>query len=289
MENLELIQNLSHFSKHIGARISDVQGGGGNTSVKYGKYMSIKASGYALKDLSNNSGFSVMDLESLYVFLDDTRLTQDKFDELLGSFITSKKYNKPSMEAGLHAIIDYAYVAHTHSVFVNIFTCSIEGKKILSNIFPDALWVSYATPGLDLFKQFYDSINNISATPKIIFLENHGLIICSDDHEEIIHLNKEINNKLIREFRLSDLIVGEDLSRENLNNLLFPDQAVYLEKIKNIADIDLSVSAIETISVVNYLLNSMAKLKLTPKYLDQAEKHKLINLESEKYRKNLEK
>ena len=289
MENLNLIQNLSRFSKHIGARISDVQGGGGNTSVKYDKYMSIKASGYALKDLSDKGGFSVMDLESLKVFLNDKNLTQDKFDKLLGSFTTSKKYNKPSMEAGLHAVIDYAYVAHTHSVFVNIFTCSMEGKKILLELFPSALWVSYATPGLDLFKQFCNSINNIPASPKIIFLENHGLIICSDDHEEIIDLNDEINNKLISKFRLSELIVGKDLSRENLKNLLFPDQAVYLEKIKNTADADLSVSAKETVSVVNYLLSSMTKLKLTPKYLDQSEKHKLINLESEKYRKNLEK
>lgn len=289
MENLELIQNLSHFSKYIGSRISDVQGGGGNTSVKYDKYMSIKASGYALKDLSSNRGFSVMDLSSLKVFLSDKNLTQDKFDKLLGSFITSKKYNKPSMEAGLHAIIDHAYVAHTHSIFVNIFACSIEGKKILLELFPSALWVSYATPGLDLYKRFCDSINNISDAPKIIFLENHGLIICSDDHKEIIDLNEEINNKLISEFRLKELIIGEDLSRSNLNNLLFPDQAVYLEKIKNTDDNNLSVSARETISVVNYLLSSMAVLKLTPKYLDQSEQHKLINLESEKYRKKLEK
>ncbi len=289
MENLELIENLSIFSKYIGNRISDVQGGGGNTSVKYEKYMAIKASGYALKDLTATAGFSVMDLDSLKKFLNDKNLTQNKFDSFLGSFVTSDKYNRPSMEAGLHAIIDYAYVAHTHSAYVNVFTCSKEGKEILAKLFPAYLWVDYASPGLDLFKKLHNKLRKESVISKIIFLENHGLIICSNDHEEIISLNEEINYKLISRFNLEKLRLGDELSRENVKNLLFPDQAVYLEKIKTTIDADLSLAAKETISVVNYMISAMKSLKLTPKYLTASEQKKLINLESEKYRKNLEK
>ena len=288
MENLELIQNLLNFSKHIGARISDVQGGGGNTSVKYGKYMSIKASGYALKDLTVSAGFSVMDLDSLKNFLNDVNLTQDSFDNSLGSFNTSRKYSRPSMEAGLHAIIDYAYVAHTHSAYVNVFTCSKEGKQILTNLFPGSLWVAYATPGLDLFKKFRKSIEREAVTPKIIFLENHGLIICSNDHEEIMSLNEEVNNKLINVFNLAEFCLQDDLRRENVKHLLFPDQAIYLEKIKNISDEELSSAAKETVSVINYIISFMNALKLTPNYLSESEQIKLTNLESEKYRKKLE-
>ncbi len=286
MEDNNLIQNLSEFSKYIGGRICDVQGGGGNTSVKYDNFMAIKASGYSLKDLTEIEGFAVMNLKLLSDFLNNEELTQAKFDNFLPTFITSHKYKRPSMEAGLHAIIDYDYVAHTHSAYVNIFTCSNEGKQILTDIFPDSLWVEYATPGLDLFKKVKMSIKSEKKCSKIIFLQNHGLIICSDDHEEIIYLNEKVNNVLIEKFSLNEFLISSNFDKNLSENLLFPDQAIYLNKLENLA---LTTAATETFSVVSYLLDSIKTLGLTPNYLNNKEKEKLQSLESEKYRKRLEK
>ena len=48
------------------------------------------------------------------------------------------------------------------------------------------------------------------------------------------------------------------------------------------------MAAKETISVVKYLISSMESLGFSPNFLPTNEKHKLVNLESEKYRKKLE-
>lgn len=288
MENIIELKKLEEISNYVGNRISDVQGGGGNTSVKYKNFMAVKASGYALKDLNFNSGFAVLDMSYLLPFLMSKNLNEDDFDSKLSSFMVSKKYNKPSMEAGLHSLLNYKYVAHTHSAYVNIFTCAKEGKKILKKHFPDSLWVDYATPGLDLFKQVRISLSIKNNHPRIIFLQNHGVFICSNNHKELIQINNDMNNFLLKEFNLPKFYIHNYLKKEKSSNLLFPDQAVYLDNINNENE-SLSKAALETICTINYILSSIRQLGLKPNYLPNDEKHKLLNLESEKYRKKLEK
>lgn len=42
------------------------------------------------------------------------------------------------------------YTLHTHPVVVNALTCRKNGVKIIQELFPKALIVPYATPGVDL-------------------------------------------------------------------------------------------------------------------------------------------
>ena len=198
MENFDYLTNLSKLSQYVGNRISDVQGGGGNTSVKYESFMAVKASGFALKDLRANKGYAILDNQAFLSYLDNDSLEEDNFETALSNFLISKKYNRPSMESGLHAILNYKYVVHTHSVYVNVFTCSEQGKDVLEKYFPSSLWINYSTPGLDLFKKVKSSLKSCDADPKIIFLQNHGVFICSDDCSEIIDINNNINNFLVK-------------------------------------------------------------------------------------------
>ena len=293
MESLDSLKNLSIISQYIGNRISDVQGGGGNTSVKYKNFMAVKASGYSLKDLTHKSGYAVLDNNAFIQFLLEDNLDHNDFDKKLSDFLVSSKYKKPSMEAGLHSILKYEYVAHTHSAYVNIFTCAKEGRGILNKAFPDSLWVDYATPGLDLFNQVNSSLKVQKDCPKLVFLQNHGVFICSNDHKDLIKINNQLNNYLIEKYNLKKIIINKNIlkniSKNISDNLLFPDQAVYLDNIHNSSNMVPSNAAIETMCVVEYIISSIGSLGLKPNYLSQDEKNKLLNLESEKYRKKLEK
>ena len=250
--------------------------------------MAVKASGFALKDLTANKGYAILDNKAFLSFLDNDRLEEDNFETTLSSFLISKEYNRPSMEAGLHAILNYKYVAHTHSAYVNVFTCSKEGKDVLEKYFPSSLWIDYSTPGLDLFKKVRSCLKTCDANPNIIFLQNHGVFICSDDCNELIDINNTINNFLVKKFNLPLFDLNDYSYEETTQELLFPDQAIYLDNISNLTYSSLSAAAKETMGVVKYLMRSIESLDFCPNFLSSNEKNKLLNLESEKYRKKLE-
>ncbi|MHC4533254.1 MAG: class II aldolase, partial [Planctomycetota bacterium] len=67
------LAELIRVSNETGGDPTLVQGGGGNTSVKTddGKYMYIKASGTALKDMSQKKGWRRMRLEPVLAILKD--------------------------------------------------------------------------------------------------------------------------------------------------------------------------------------------------------------------------
>ena len=61
-ENEMLLKEFSRVSKTAGARADYVQGGGGNTSVKFANgLMAIKASGFCLSDIEPDKAYAVLD------------------------------------------------------------------------------------------------------------------------------------------------------------------------------------------------------------------------------------
>ena len=60
-------------------------------------------------------------------------------------------------------------------------------KEILLSIFKneDIALVPYRTPGIDLALELNKVINTFKKIPKIIFLQNHGLIISSNNINDI--------------------------------------------------------------------------------------------------------
>ena len=66
MEKSEHLSELAKISKLIGQNPAYVQGGGGNTSVKFGdKYMAVKSSGLTLAEVTESNGYSVVDFEAI--------------------------------------------------------------------------------------------------------------------------------------------------------------------------------------------------------------------------------
>lgn len=202
------LQNLISISNKLGTDSSLVVGTGGNTSVKTvdGKYMYIKASGTALKDMSDCYGWRRMNVASVLAVFNDKLLPslnvaerEFKIMELLQSACEDDMSDdvRPSVEATLHVILD-RYVVHLHALAVLSYACTKNGEAKIHELFRDEeyppLWIPYANPGFalshEVFKQIESYQKRHHKKPSIIILEKHGLLVASDSYEGVIRLVK---------------------------------------------------------------------------------------------------
>lgn len=283
-------KELSDFislSKSIGEKVCYVQGCGGNTSIKLdSKRMIIKASGVLLKDMRDDYGYSVVDYPSIIQYTAHADSDDDVFSQKINSFITETS-NRPSIEAGLHALLG-KIVVHSHSVFSNLLACSNEGWKITQELFPDSLWLSYAAPGKSITDALRYALNSIKITPQIIFLENHGLVISAETTHNAFDLHEFVNMSICKYLGINFKDITElppftDLSFA-ADHVFFPDQVVFT------CDPRLRVTQAgkETLMAYNYLWREIGASKiLSPRFISHAESLRLLTMESEKYRQRI--
>lgn len=186
-----------YISKYAGMREDLVQAGGGNSSVKLDKQrMVIKASGVQLANVTEKDGYSVVDYPMIRRYMDAMvrggAPCSDK--ALLENALLEGK--RPSIETFLHAITGKVTL-HTHPISVNILTSRAGGVEHLKKLFPEALIVRYATPGLELARLYYEAYLEAREQGRdvfpVIFLKNHGLIVSGDTAEEVVRLTEEVN------------------------------------------------------------------------------------------------
>jgi rhamnose utilization protein RhaD (predicted bifunctional aldolase and dehydrogenase) len=284
MTELTKLENLISISHEIGGELAYVQGGGGNTSVKLDESrMAIKASGISLKDMSLTDGISIVDYAKVNQYHASPDLSQNEYTKAINNF-TLGSTGRPSIETGFHALLS-EYVIHSHSVFLNVFLCSHEGKDLILGHFPEALWIDYCTPGRDLTLSIKDSLDMHEGIYEgLIFLENHGMIATSADHQKCWDLHEGCNQKVKSIFNLKDFSLLEDAEFISPINFLFPDQVIYMspEQLNSRTQ-----AAVETISTVDFLQSSMSQLGLEAKNLSIEDINVLNNMQSEKYRKAL--
>jgi len=114
------------------------------------------------------------------------------------------EHKKPSIETLFHAWImknfpEINYIAHTHPTHTNKILCTDHIHSFAINrLFPDQVIrngkkscvVPYATPGEKLLIEIERSINffidNEDYFPKLILLQNHGIIVASSSYKECI-------------------------------------------------------------------------------------------------------
>lgn len=176
-----MYDDFIEISKYAGMRPDLVQAGGGNSSVKIdATRMVIKASGYSLSDLTSDSGFSIIDYQSL---VHGIAYRENENELLLKSIISGKR---PSIESFLHALTRRVTL-HTHPTLVNVLSVRRDGFERLRALFPDAILVDYVTPGIHLAKLLNQQLqNSASRDVQIIFLKNHGLVVSADDSQRVI-------------------------------------------------------------------------------------------------------
>lgn len=274
------------FSNLLGQDPALVQGAGGNTSVKQDNVLTVKASGFTLKDLTENRGLVSLMLPSItdYLKLLDgySENLEKPFNDLIISQRLPDQAAIPSIETGMHAILLKTYIFHTHHVYTNVFNCMKGGENLLRQLFPDAVFVDYQNPGLELAL----ALKNISAP--VIFLKNHGLITQSDQASQAFEATQQITqitldylkSKGLPEFEVKK--IPADLSHH-----LFPDSVVYSQvDFSKLPETKQQVYW-EITSVHNYILSAIKKLGGQPVFLDSHRVKFLQNMEQEKHRINL--
>ncbi|MFH1371480.1 MAG: class II aldolase/adducin family protein [Planctomycetota bacterium] len=150
----KVLSDLIRISNITGKDPMLVQGGSGNTSVKTddGKYMYIKASGTALKDMNAKAGWRRLRLDKILEIIKDNHNVGEP--EIANRLMFTcdddvAVKTKPSIEAPLHAILG-RYVIHLHPVAVLSFACARNGQREIEKLFKDEkyspLWIPYMTP-----------------------------------------------------------------------------------------------------------------------------------------------
>lgn len=306
MSNSELKQFIK-LSCAVGQHPDFVQGAGGNISVKINNQkMLIKASGWRLAEIKKNNGLVEVDYNAI---------------RNSGNFIFEESQNlRPSIETGFHIFLD-KYVIHTHSVYANIITCVVGGKRLLGNIFKDSgisiAWVDYYNPGAPLALAIKSVIekyeNDFGKKPEAILMQNHGLVVSGNGLENIFELHNKIQEIIRQSLNLKQefpknipdylkrfIKANIDLIENFSDNILFPDQAVFCSGVGNKFFIDKNSGEIiyktnkkeelaikENLAAWAYIVDCAQKLGLSLNPISKNNVNYINNMESEKYRQRL--
>ena len=242
-EIIELIK----ISKYAGERLDLVQAGGGNSSVKLDNgQMLIKASGFSLSELTPKTGYSVVITKKVAEIIKNVEIisatSKRKREELTSKLIrksTIDTNNRPSIETLLHSVL-LKYTLHTHPIALNIILSQKKWKDILNLIFKDnqIALIAYHTPGIDLAIELNKQIHRNKTIPKILFLQNHGLIVTSDKIEEIEYLTEYVLNLVeaylnidFSKFKLTTQITNLLKRVENSNKISYLSNDIFLNDL----------------------------------------------------------
>jgi len=264
------IKDLIKISQYAGDRADYTQGGGGNTSVKNEGTMLIKASGYRLVDINETTAFVAVDKNAIKNYYESVDLSVEKDYEKESAEVSKNSVIpldgivtlRPSVEVGFHAILK-KYVIHTHSVYANLLTCSMEGESLAEKLFKDKdfgfIFLPYINPGFELTlamkNKIEEYIKETGKYPEVIFMKNHGLVVTGDYIERVKAVNTDVNETIRKYFGLEDnfrkvelsktqtgfksetAIVNDFVKANKLDKAvldetpLYPDQLVYLNNI----------------------------------------------------------
>ena len=179
------------MSARLGQDPLQVQGPGGNTSIKSGDVMWIKASGTELADAETKEIFVAVDRSAALAEAREERGNGSCKETVLDPRISLR----PSIETTFHAALEHAVVAHSHSVATIAHAISHEGRTVLQDKLaglPFAM-VPYAKPGLPLTRQI---LSQVTTETLVIVLQNHGLICCGPTVDAVSDLIEEVETRL---------------------------------------------------------------------------------------------
>jgi rhamnose utilization protein RhaD (predicted bifunctional aldolase and dehydrogenase) len=102
---------------------------------------------------------------------------------------------RPSIETTFHAALDWAVVAHTHSIATLTHCVSPQGRAAAGEKLGGLphVFVPYAKPGLPLTREI---LARITEETQVIILENHGLICCANTVADVAELMKTVEHLL---------------------------------------------------------------------------------------------
>ncbi len=290
------MKNFLKYSRRLGQRPAWVQGAGGNTSVKLGSRLVVKASGFFLKDMAQKRGYVSLPFGPVRDYLLHLKIYRQRQERPFSQWVeklarNDNSYGRPSIETGLHAVIPSKYVFHTHSVFANIYNFAQTGPAELNKLFGknEVGFIGYKNPGLELALTLVRALKKNGRLPHVIFLKNHGLITHHDKAETAFALTKAVEDKITAHLKKQKkyrpfLVVKKPAA---FFRHMFPDSVVYGQvDFTNLPKAKQRVYY-EICSLVNFADKTMKDLGLKPEFLPAAKVKILKGMEQEKYRVNI--
>ncbi len=194
------VRAIWRYSREVGSDPTMVIAGGGNSSVKTGSELWIKASGYSMGTMPCE-GMLCLDIEKVRDLLRERipSASREAADALIAQRLLEARIDppradiRPSVEAVMHAVIPYKFVMHTHPELGGALTSAVGGRIAASKLgLPPFLWVEYIDPGLPLAKRVATQIAECPGpAPKLVFLAKHGFIAAADSIAEVKRLTRK--------------------------------------------------------------------------------------------------
>lgn len=190
----DLLGSRVHTSRLLGQNKSLVLHGGGNTSVKITEknilgeeeeILYVKGSGWDLETITEQ-GFSPVRMNHLKRLAQLEALPDSAMVNEMVTHLTRSSAPVPSVEAILHAVIPYRYVDHTHADAVIAISNSVNGEKIIRELYGDrVVYVPYVMPGFDLSRLCAQQLRHeLTAKTTGIILLNHGIFSFGETADE---------------------------------------------------------------------------------------------------------
>jgi rhamnose utilization protein RhaD (predicted bifunctional aldolase and dehydrogenase) len=181
------LDDLRRMSARVGRDITLVQGAGGNSSVKLGDVLWVKASGAWLSDAEHKDVFVPVDLPGARAAL---AAGEEKMPVAPG-FGEIKL--RASIETALHALLPHPVVLHIHAVNAIAWSVRADGSEELAARLDGLNWRSlpYRRPGLPLSQAVAEI-----APADVLVLGNHGLVIGAATAAEAEALAHEVEGRL---------------------------------------------------------------------------------------------
>lgn len=175
---------LVYASRLIGAELSLVVWGGGNTSLKVTepdllgrpiRVLRVKGSGSDLKSIVHRD-FPGVALEPVLALFERADMGDQEMVSYLARCLQEPDSPRPSIETLLHGFLPFEAVIHTHADAIVSLTNNVRGREVVQEVYgKDAVLIPYRRPGFLLSKEVAEGVR---ASPRArgVILEKHGLI-----------------------------------------------------------------------------------------------------------------
>ncbi|MEZ5825948.1 MAG: class II aldolase/adducin family protein [Geminicoccaceae bacterium] len=318
---------LRHLSVRVGRDIEQVQASGGNSSIKAGDIMWVKASGLWLADSLDEEIFVPVRRDTVLAAIeaqseDDVRASV--IDEL------NPRGLRPSIETSMHALLDHRIVMHTHSVRTIALAVCENAENLLGERLDGLGWafVPYYKPGMELTRGIAETLAGAAGGrgTNILVLGNHGLVVGGDTVAEVEATLAEVEKRLdgpsapvteppisatapltgwkrVEDPLVVSLAACERLREMALDGSYYPDHVVFLgpaasETTDSVSKLllrpdgaylpaDASDSAVAMVRCLAHVLHRIPSDRAVLR-LSLDEEVALMNWDAEKYRQMLE-
>jgi rhamnose utilization protein RhaD (predicted bifunctional aldolase and dehydrogenase) len=212
----EEFEALLDLSAQIGRDSALVQAAGGNTSIKEGDTLWIKASGTWLAHARERNIMVPVNLEPLL----DALSNDDAICEKAEVFVPSERNPsglRPSIETTVHAVLPWNIVIHVHCVETIARACQSDAEVVFAEKLKGVpyVFIPYLRPGLPLAHKIEKLRKEDTC---VLILGNHGLVVAADNVAEAAKLLREVQGRLTCKLRIAPSADLQALSRLAFNS-----------------------------------------------------------------------